>query len=77
MLGFQTIRAHLDALTIDFAPLEIGIFPGPVHGIVVRTKQAAGADHLRSFFTNGAFSHEREYMAELIFTQDTASEAWR
>jgi len=70
VLGLEAIRAHLDAFAINSTPLKIGIFPGPVHGIIVRAKQAASADHLRTFFTNGAFSHDgKKYIAKLSFWQ--------
>ena len=67
VLGFDAGRAHFDALAINFAPLEIGIFPRPVHGIIVRTKQAASAAHLRSFAAYCALSHGGEYIAKMSF----------
>ena len=45
MLGLDAGRAHFDPLAENLAPLEIGIFPSPVHRIIVGTKQAASAAH--------------------------------
>jgi hypothetical protein len=44
--------------------LEIGIFPGPIHRIIVCAKQAAGAAHARSFMAYCALSHGGKYIAK-------------
>ena len=46
MKRLQTLHANAFADAVNFCPLDIGVFAGPVDRIIVGAKQAAGADHL-------------------------------
>jgi len=57
MLRFDARGADFDPFAADGRPLDVGIFPRPVDGIIVAAKQAAGAAHLRTLMTDGTLSH--------------------
>jgi hypothetical protein len=69
VLGLDAIRTHFHPSAFNLTPLEIGIFSGPVHGIIVGTKQAASTAHLGSFVADGTLFHGEEYTSKRIFWQ--------
>ena len=43
---FDALHADAFSYAVNFCPLDVGIFAGPVDRVIVGAKQSAGADHL-------------------------------